>query len=52
MLKDFGGAEYNLTTTEILQDVVISLPIHTELTEEELNYITTNVNEIVDQLAG
>jgi dTDP-4-amino-4,6-dideoxygalactose transaminase len=51
MLKDFGGAEFNLPTTDILQDCVISLPIHTELSEEELNYITTSVLEIAEKLA-
>jgi UDP-2-acetamido-2-deoxy-ribo-hexuluronate aminotransferase len=34
-----------------LQDCVISLPIHTELTTEELTYITTNFLQVVDQLA-
>lgn len=51
MLKDFGGADYVLPVTDMLQDCVISLPIHTELTEEELNYITNNVLEIVNTLA-
>lgn len=46
MLKDFGGAEFNLPVTDMLQDCVISLPIHTELSEEELKYITDSVLEI------
>jgi dTDP-4-amino-4,6-dideoxygalactose transaminase len=50
MLKDFGGADYHLAVTDMLQDCVISLPIHTELTEEELHYITSNVIDIVNQL--
>ena len=36
---DFPHAEY-------LSACVLSLPMHTELDEEQLNYITTNVNEI------
>jgi len=47
MLKEYGTANLHLPVTDMLQDCVISLPIHTELTEEELLYITTNVLEIV-----
>ncbi len=50
MLKDFGGLDYHLPVTDMLQDCVISLPIHTELTEEELSYITKNFIEVVDEL--
>jgi len=46
MLKHYGTADLYLPVTDMLQDCVISLPIHTELTEEELSYITTNVLEI------
>lgn len=46
MLKEYGTANVNLPVTNMLQDCVISLPIHTELTEEELSYITKNVLEI------
>ncbi|MFA6151948.1 MAG: DegT/DnrJ/EryC1/StrS family aminotransferase [Chitinophagaceae bacterium] len=51
MLKDFGGADYNLPVTDFLNTCVISLPIHTELTTEELQFIAENVNNIVDQLS-
>lgn len=51
MLKDFGGADYNLPVTDFLNTCVISLPIHTELTTEELQFIAENVNKIVDQLS-
>ncbi|MCC6186645.1 MAG: DegT/DnrJ/EryC1/StrS family aminotransferase [Chitinophagaceae bacterium] len=51
MLAEFGGADYDLPTTDFLNTCVISLPIHTELTEEELQYISENVNQIVDQLS-
>ncbi len=47
MLKAYGTANDNLPVTDRLQDCVISLPIHTELTEEELSYITKNFLEII-----
>lgn len=50
MFKDFGGDNYNLPITDKLTEYVISLPIHTELTEEELQYITTNLIEVVEEL--
>ncbi len=43
MFDAFGGNEYNLPTTDWLTERVISLPIHTELDEEQLQHITTNV---------
>lgn len=51
MLKDFGGADYILPVTDMLQDCVISLPIHTEMTTEELDYITKNFIEVINELA-
>jgi UDP-2-acetamido-2-deoxy-ribo-hexuluronate aminotransferase len=47
MLKDYGVANTHLPVTDMLQDCVLSLPIHTELTEEELSFITKNVLEII-----
>ena len=47
MLKEFNTANLKLPVTDMLQDCVISLPIHTELTTEELHFITTNVLELV-----
>lgn len=47
MLKEYGTANTYLPVTDMLQDCVISLPIHTELTEEELSYITKNVLEVI-----
>ncbi len=47
MLEAFGTADNDLPVTNMLQDCVISLPIHTELTEEELSYITKNVLELI-----
>lgn len=51
MMKSFGGGEYQLPVTDMLQDCVISLPIHTELSAGELEFIAANVNEVVNQLA-
>ena len=47
MLEAYGTADNDLPVTNMLQDCVISLPIHTELTEEELSFITKNVLELV-----
>jgi dTDP-4-amino-4,6-dideoxygalactose transaminase len=43
MFAAFGGAEYNLKITDWLTERVISLPIHTELDEEQLSYIASEV---------
>jgi len=51
MFAEFGGAAYELANTDYLTPRVISLPIHTELSEEQLEFITKNVNEIVLSLA-
>ncbi len=45
MFDAFGGLEYNLPVTDWLTERVISLPIHPELDEEQLQYITQNVLE-------
>ncbi len=47
MLEAYGTANNDLPVTNMLQDCVISLPIHTELTEEELSFITKNVLELI-----
>lgn len=47
MLKNIGAGNYVLPVTDALQEKVISLPMHTELSEEELEYITRNVLEIL-----
>ncbi|MGC4057040.1 MAG: DegT/DnrJ/EryC1/StrS family aminotransferase [Chitinophagaceae bacterium] len=51
MLRDFGGEAYTLPVTDFLNTCVVSLPIHTELTEEQLAYISSHTNQIVDQLS-
>lgn len=43
-----GGNNYNLPVTDWLTQRVISLPIHTELNEEQLEYITKHVLDFVN----
>ncbi len=50
MLKEYGVADLYLPVTDMLQDCVISLPMHTELTEEELSYIANGLLEIVSNI--
>lgn len=47
MLKSFVDADFRLPNTDALNDCVLSLPIHTELTEEELKYISEGVLEAI-----
>ena len=47
MLKEYNVADTHLPVTAMLQECVISLPMHTELTEEELAFITNNILEII-----
>jgi dTDP-4-amino-4,6-dideoxygalactose transaminase len=49
MFASFGGSEYDLATTDWLTERVISLPIHTELEEEQLQLITSSVLEFINQ---
>ncbi len=51
MLRETGSANAALPVTEMLNKCVLSLPIHTELTKEEIDFITAAVNETVSQLA-
>ena len=43
MFEAFGGGAYNLEITDWLTQRVISLPMHTELEEDQLAFITSNV---------
>jgi UDP-2-acetamido-2-deoxy-ribo-hexuluronate aminotransferase len=45
MFEAFGSAQVLLPTTDWLTERVISLPIHTEMDEEQLEYITSKVLE-------
>jgi dTDP-4-amino-4,6-dideoxygalactose transaminase len=49
MFASFGGAAYELATTDWLTERVISLPIHTELDEEQLTFITSKVLEFINK---
>lgn len=49
MFEAFGGGDYNLPVTDWLTERVISLPIHTELDEEQQSYITSKVLEFVNK---
>ncbi len=43
MFEALGGTEFKLPVTDWLTQRVISLPMHTELTSEQLKYISDNV---------
>ena len=49
MFAAFGGANYNLEKTDWLTERVISLPIHTEMDEEQLSFITKKVLEYINK---
>ncbi len=44
---DYGYTQGSLPITEQMAEQVISLPIHTQMTEEELQYITQTVIELL-----
>jgi dTDP-4-amino-4,6-dideoxygalactose transaminase len=48
MFDAFGGSNFNLPITDWLTERVISLPIHTELDEEQQNFITAKVLQFVN----
>lgn len=43
MFDAFGGSSYNLPITDWLTERVISLPMHTELDQEQLTHITEKI---------
>ena len=47
MFAEYNSAKVSLPVTEWLTDRVISLPIHTEMDEEQLTYITSKVLEYI-----
>ena len=49
MFASFGGSDYELPVTDWLTHRVVSLPIHTELDEEQQKYITQKVLEYVNK---
>ena len=48
MFANFGASSYQLPATDWLTERVISLPMHTELDEEQLTYISSNVLEFLN----
>jgi dTDP-4-amino-4,6-dideoxygalactose transaminase len=51
MFASLQLAEINLETTDWLTERVISLPIHTEMTVEQLQYISTELLNIINNLS-
>lgn len=49
MFSAFGSNSLNLPVTDWLTERVISLPIHTEMTEDQIRYITEAVKNFVQQ---
>ena len=49
MFASFGGSDFNLEKTDWLTERVISLPIHTELDEEQQTYIAEKVIEFINK---
>jgi len=49
MFAAFGGSDFNLEKTDWLTERVISLPIHTELDEEQQIFITEKVLEFINK---
>ena len=47
MFAGFGGGAFQLPITDWLTERVISLPMHTELDKEQLDYISTKVLEFI-----
>jgi UDP-2-acetamido-2-deoxy-ribo-hexuluronate aminotransferase len=49
MFEAFGGSDYNLPITDWLTERVISLPIHTELEEEQQLFIVTSILDFINK---
>ena len=49
MFDAFGGAAFDLTITDWLTERVISLPMHTELDDEQLSLISNKVLEFINK---
>ena len=49
MFAAFGGGDYNLENTDWLTHRVFSLPMHTELDEEQQSFITKRVLEYINK---
>lgn len=51
MLREFTDSNMDMPVTDMLNTCVLSLPMHTELTDEEIRHITDAVNEVMTRLA-
>lgn len=51
MFESFNLGEINLPITDWLTERVISLPIHTEMEDEQLNFITSSVLEFLNKVS-
>jgi dTDP-4-amino-4,6-dideoxygalactose transaminase len=49
MFEAFGGSKFQLTTTDWLTERVLSLPMHTELNDEQLAHITGKVLDFINK---
>jgi dTDP-4-amino-4,6-dideoxygalactose transaminase len=49
MFASFGLSNTFMPVTDALTDAVISLPVHTEMDEEQLTYISTHVLQFINQ---
>ncbi len=49
MFDEFGGKNYELKVTDWLTERVISLPMHTEMDNDQLAFITAKVLEYVNR---
>ena len=49
MFEQFNVSSQNMPVTDWLTERVISLPIHTELDEEQLNFISSKVLEFLNK---
>ena len=52
MFEKFNTASQVMPVTDWLTERVISLPIHTELDEEQLTFITTKVLEYINKIGS
>jgi dTDP-4-amino-4,6-dideoxygalactose transaminase len=50
MFEHVPGIPSTLSVTDKIKDEVLSLPMHTELDEEQLEHITTTIKEFVNKL--
>ena len=51
VMKTLDVPAYDLPVTDMLQNCMLSLPMHTELTNEELAYICLNLIEAINRIA-